>query len=110
MDSNSIVEYASNLQNLRRCMKADNFRSHFGVDPTGYMMLYGLLGNSNRYDPYPQHLHHKHLLICLDFLKRYETENRMATRYGMTEKTIRKWVWIYTKKIAIQKSKVVSLL
>ena len=80
-------------------MKERDFKSHFGVDPTVYMMIYNLLENGNEFDPQPEIvLQHDHLLYALDFLKRYETESRMATRYGKLEKTLRKWIWIYVKK------------
>ena len=112
MNELSILSFASKLQNFHRtcCMDAKGFKSNYGIEPTVYMVCHGLLGNSNEYDPYPDTLKHEHLLYSLDFLKRYETERRMAERYGKTPKTLRKWVWVYVKKIASLKPKVVSII
>ena len=110
MNEQNILSLASDLQHLPKCMDAKCFKSNFGIEPTLYMICHGLLGNSSEYDPYPGILKHDHFLYALDFLKRYETEATMALKYSKSPKTLRKWIWVYVKKIAALKSKVVSVL
>lgn len=109
MNDQTILSLASDLQHLQKCMDAKSFKTNFGIDPTVYMICHGLLGNSSEYDPYPGILKHDHLLYALDFLKRYETETVMELKYNKTPKTLRKWIWVYVKKIAALKPKVVSV-
>ena len=108
MNDIKIVMFASHIQNLHRTMTQSSFQSHFGIKPTLYMILYGKLESNRMYDPYPDDLRHDHLLYALDFLKRYDIEARMETRYGQSKKTLRKWIKIYVKKIGALKSKLVS--
>ena len=50
----------------------------------------------------------RHLLWMLAFLKMYEVEEAAASRFGVTEKTWRKWVWIMLSATQSIKKKVVS--
>ena len=109
MNSISILQYASKIQRLHNVMTETDFKSHFGITPTVYILTFSLLKGGNEYDPYPEHLAHSDLLYALDFMKRYGVEKIIATRYGKTTKTVRKWIWIYVKKIASLKTKVVSI-
>ena len=109
MNSINILHYASKIQRLHNVMTATDFKSHFGITPTVYIVTFSLLKGGNEYDPYPEYLAHSDLLYALDFMKRYGVEKIIATRYGKTTKTVRKWIWIYVKKIASLKTKVVSI-
>jgi len=42
----------------------------------------------------------KHLLWCLSFLKVYGSEYVMSSMFRCTEKTMRKWVWLFIDKLS----------
>ena len=49
-----------------------------------------------------------HILWTLLFLKLYMSESVLSGLVGVDEKSYRKWIWIFTPKIAQLKSKIVS--
>jgi len=50
----------------------------------------------------------KEFLLFLYFLKTYPTEVQLTTVYRGTEKTCRKWIWYFSKKVQALKKKKVS--
>jgi hypothetical protein len=48
-------------------------------------------------------------LMCVHFLKCYPTYEQLSGPFGMCEKTVQKWIWIYAKKIqALKTEKVIT--
>lgn len=70
------------------------FRAFFGVSPYTCEILWISIQNKR------QNTEIKHLLWCLFFLKRYNTENVNAAIIGVDEKTFRLWTWYFIEKIA----------
>eukprot|EP00977_Amphora_coffeiformis_P008565 scaffold1938_cov260-Amphora_coffeaeformis.AAC.1 len=76
------------------------FRSHFGCSPDICSILWQQITRGCNGMPY-------HLLWALNFLKSYDTEDVMACRFHVTRNTLRKWIWIYVRKICRLKRKVI---
>jgi hypothetical protein len=68
------------------------FRSAFGAGIVVVVKLWNLLVDQNLLPAKP---HVRHILWMLAFLKSYLPEEEYRRQYGVTEKTYRKWVWIY---------------
>jgi hypothetical protein len=50
----------------------------------------------------------EHLLWALKFMKTYATEENLAKEFGVTRKTLRKWIWATIEGIAKCRKQVVS--
>ena len=66
--------------------KARRFRSHFGITPLRCSLLWEKLALPHKAEP-------MHLLCALLFLRSYQTEDRLASMAGVTEKTFQMWMW-----------------
>lgn len=71
------------------------FRSHFGVSLEVAFNTWISLQPMRSFGSTPTHY-----LIALNFLKTYDSEYIIATRFGITEKTVRRWIWYYVNLIA----------
>ena len=56
----------------------------------------------------PKNATYTHLLMGLYFLKKYDSESDSAGRFGVDEKTYRKWIWFIVKEIGKLHPKIVS--
>jgi hypothetical protein len=74
------------------------FVSHFGISPFHCAVLW-LISADNLIarDPYVKPLH---LLWTLNLLKTDATENQLAGRWHVDEKTLRKWVYIVLEEVS----------
>jgi hypothetical protein len=70
------------------------FRSAFGAGIVMVVKLLNLLLQQNLLPGKPQV---RHILWMLGFLKSYLPEEEYRRQYAVTEKTFRKWVWIWTR-------------
>jgi hypothetical protein len=68
------------------------FCSAFGARIVVVVKLWNLLDQQNLLPGKPQV---RHVLWMLAFLKSYLPEEEYRRQYAVTEKTFRKWVWIY---------------
>ena len=71
---------------LRTRLSRRQFIAHFGY-PSGVVAEVW-----ERLQPSPEGSSERHLLWMLAFLKMYKVEEAAASRFGVTEKTWRKWV------------------
>jgi len=65
------------------------YHAHFGVSAEVSLQLWLLLVDAELLD----NLLPKHLLWALFFLKKYPTEHVGASRWNVTPKTFRKYIW-----------------
>jgi len=70
------------------------FRAFYGVSPEVCGILWNKLTNK------PSGSQTKHLLWCLLFLKRYNTEHVNAALVDVDEKTFRVWTWRFIKMLS----------
>jgi hypothetical protein len=85
------------------------FKSFYGSQPIVFVKIWEDLQTTDILEARINAKKHlcDHLLMCAYFLKVYPTETTMAGMFKMEEKTVRKWVWLFAKKIqALKKSKV----
>ena len=85
------------------------FRARFGLDPESVLILWTMLERDGRFEIIETPLSLEHLFWALDFLKNYSNESVQADKYGVDNKTYRKWFWIYLKGIASLAPIVVSI-
>lgn len=78
----------SSLTGLRK------FRTFYGVSPVVCEILWNLMRDKC------SGAEIKHLLWCLLFLKRYNTEHINATIVGVDEKTFRLWSWHFIEMLS----------
>ena len=81
------------------------FLAFFGISPLLIFRLWRLIVEESNQECITP----KHLMWTLLFLRCYSREEELATRIGVTEKTMRKWVWIVISKLGRIK-KLVSFL
>ena len=84
------------------------FRGIFGTSPQIVSILWNMLDPNITMD-YLQDISPKHLLWTCMFMKSYCTETYLACFLGVTEKTLRKWVWIFIEAISFLEPDVVSV-
>jgi hypothetical protein len=73
------------------------FRSSFGTSIVTVVKTWNILDDQNLLPPRSSF---KHLLWMLSFLKAYLPEEEYRRFYGCTEKTFRKWVWLFLEACA----------
>ena len=81
------------------------FRAHYGIDPDGvFSMFQDLMERRGEADPF-------NLLMAMNFLKCYQTEPCMASRWRLQEATIRIKVREYVRHIQeLKETKVKGML
>jgi hypothetical protein len=86
-------------ERILRRMSTNNdrqFLALFGVPPIhAYKLWRMIIDNGN-----PEKIAPKHLMWALFFLRTYNREEVIATIMGVTEKTLRKWIWLVIKKLS----------
>lgn len=70
------------------------FRSFFGVSPNVCTIIWHSI------DEIPSGANPVHLLWCLVFLKRYNTEHINAALVNADEKTFRLWTWTFVELLS----------
>jgi len=73
------------------------FKDHFGIYPRQCAFLWILLSQEENFD---SHARKNHLLWALYWLKTNCTEKNAHGKFGMDEKTFRKWKYYFVLKIA----------
>ncbi len=93
------------------CTTATNirrFRAYFGISPESCCKMFMDLQTA------PTTMIKKHnpayFMMTLQWLSTYAVEETLAGSYKLDEKTVRKWIWDYTKSIQALKEKKVSAL
>jgi hypothetical protein len=79
----------------------DRFRAHYGISAKAILAMYLDLG--------PAETSMKNLLIALNWLKSYEVEHCMSSRWDASEQTLREKVREYVGKIRALKTQKVSM-
>jgi len=78
----------------------NRFKEHFGILPSTCSDVWEKLRLSDdddcRLDPKAKPIH---LLLTINYLWRYQTEEPHAKLFHMTKNTARKWKYIYLKKL-----------
>lgn len=77
------------------------FREFFGTTPEVCSVLFEII-SIDHFD-----LHQEHLLWALLFIKQYQTEAIISALADVTEKTARKWIWLFLEYI--QEIKLVTI-
>ena len=80
------------------------FRAHFGTTPQICEKLWKMLDPCDQIN---ERAKLKHLLWALLFMKIYGTESVLSSLVGVSEKTFRKWVWLFVEAISYLESEVV---
>jgi hypothetical protein len=83
------------------------FRAWYGSEPKVYARMWWDLKESEEITE--EHNLDK-FLMAMHFCKCYTLEEQMAGTFKLTERTVRKWVWFFLKKLQAQKEKKVSIL
>jgi hypothetical protein len=103
----SCIFFRATTVNANRQVSLRQFRSLFGTTPTVCAIMWAMLRNRNRL---PIRSKLVHLLCALLFLKVYDTEEVHAALTGFTEKTFRKWSWMFIELISELEDDVVSIV
>lgn len=81
------------------------FKRHFGCLPKIVAKLWEMLQTTLLYEarlPWNCNSmkHFKYLMMSLFYLKAYPLEEQMASRFGVMEQTVRRWVQFFVEKLA----------
>lgn len=91
-------------KNVKREKNLDRFSSHFGIRfPGVYAVLWEMLQTTDNADIRVDNATEKdfeHFLWALHFLAVYPTENQCEATFDASDRTVRKYVWIFIEKIA----------
>jgi hypothetical protein len=114
MSAAEILVFGLRLVNCRfrnsEKVKLRRFKAHFGAKPECAVQMWDAMRTTNIPEARLEaNAHIKHLLISLHFLKCYPTEEVLASKFGLDEKTVRNWVWKYVKKLALLKTEKIKL-
>ena len=86
-------------------VKADTWNSRFkapyGSDPIVYSKLFEDLQTTEIAEAqiHEGKISLRYFLMTIYFLRQYPTEKILESRFGVSEKTARTWVWYYISKI-----------
>jgi hypothetical protein len=97
-------------QRVKRDTCLRRFRALYGSNPIVYAEIIEDLQTTHivkaRVDPKKMSV--EKLLVAMNFLKCYQSEEVRAGQFNKSEKTARKWGWFYSKKIqALKDQKIV---
>jgi hypothetical protein len=90
------------VTNLRR------FHGHYGVSPETCAAVFEDLQTTETPAAWINKPNTSYMMMALNWIKTYKTEEQLAGRYNILEKTARKWVWAYTRAIQALKEEKVS--
>lgn len=91
---NEGLTFANSEAQISRLTAHRKFRSFYGVSPDVCAIIWTLIAEK------PSGAQPKHLLWCLLFLKRYNTEHVNASIVKVDEKTFRLWTWTFIELIS----------
>jgi hypothetical protein len=86
-----------------------NFRKFYGVEPKTCLNVYKEL-NMNNGSVLKGQTIPSELLMMVEWFRSYETDFKMAAKYGLSEKTGSKYLWKYTRAIQAMKDKKIKWL
>ncbi|CAB9509825.1 unknown protein [Seminavis robusta] len=97
------IDSVNEKKNLSR------FRTHYASSPIVLSIVWDMLLTSENEDAsvLPDVANFQHFLMAVNFLACYPTENEGEARFGVSDKTYRKWNWFYVKKLAALKPEVI---
>lgn len=98
-----VGETAWERHNKSVAPRLDDFKAHFGSHP----LVYAKLWNDMKDIDGERKL--GYFIICLYWLKSYDTEKMLASRFHLDEETIRSWCWYYGDCIAEMQATVIKL-
>ena len=77
------------------------FRGHYGSDPVVYSKLFEDLQTTPIVEAKIQEdkISLRYFLMTIYFLRHYPNEQILESRFNVSEKTARTWVWFYVAKI-----------
>ena len=87
------------------------FRKKYGATPYQVATIYEDLMTTDIADARinPREFTLRHFLMTFDFIKNYHEEDKLMARWGIScDKTLRKWLWEFMKKISSLKDSKVS--
>jgi len=98
-------------QSVRRSKNLERFKTHFGAAPSVIAAIWMDLKTT----PVPEanisdvaNTSVNHLLMAAHFLKCYPKENECEAVFGLSDTTVRKWMWCYIKRLqALKETKIV---
>lgn len=91
---NEGLVYANCDENISKLTSHRRFRSFYGISPNVCSAVWQMIEDK------PAGAQPKHLLWCLLFLKRYNTEHVNAAIVKVDEKTFRLWTWTFIELIS----------
>lgn len=83
------------------------FQAHYGIHPKGLFEMFSDMKEEAHNNPTGV-VHCVHFLMTINWMKCYETEHCMHSRWGLSEQTIREKIRMYIAKINALKQRVVS--
>jgi len=92
------------------CLKTKilRFRASFGCDPKTCAAVFTEIQSIDLEGSCVKYHDVNYFLMTLNWLKSYKTEAEISGVFNVTEKTLRQWIWNYTKSIQALKEKKVS--
>lgn len=91
----------SNNKNSRR------FRSHYGIGAEAVVAIIVSLSKTKIKEARLDDVDIVYLLMTLNWMTEYTSEDSLAGRWTVDETTVSKWIWTYATKIqALKKEKV----
>jgi hypothetical protein len=94
----------SKIANLRR------YKASFAASPETLESIFRDLQSTNIDDARVEKPNPRHLLMAINWLTNYESQEVIAGTFKCDEKTVSKWSWFYTQKICALKGAKVSHL
>lgn len=83
--------------------RLEKFKAHYGSHPLVYTKIWKDL------EPIDCERKLGYFLICLYWMKSYDTEEQLSSRFSLDEETIRPWVWYYAECIQELHGSVIKL-
>lgn len=97
----SLVGFTERRRQVCRETMLSRFRAHYGSNPIVYSELFEDLQTTNidiaRIEGKSVSI--KYFLMAINFMQCYPTEHELSALFKVDEKTARKWVKFYIKKI-----------
>ncbi len=86
----------------------EHFRAFYGTSPANVAAIFSDLQTTNTPEARMRNPNPRDLFMCLNWLESYKTKMELAGHYNCDEKTARKWIWHYARKIQALKEDKVS--
>lgn len=95
-----LVGFDVDRRNVCRRTKMERFIAHFGARPETVNAMYVDMQTTNIPEAFVQKPNVCYFLMALNWLKSYSTETVMAGRFKKDEKTVRKYIWKYSRHVS----------